>query len=238
MKKYQLIIFDLDGTLLNSIEGIGTAMNAVLARHSYPQHTIEKYYYFVGNGLKKLAERALPAEVSAKGAVDAYYKELVAAYDVHYAAGLELYPGIADLLDALTEQGYYLAINSNKIDHMTKKIAKDYYGKWKWQAVIGAREGIPIKPDRAGVDEIIAMTGVNRSEVLYVGDSEVDLQTAEHAGVDSAFVTWGFRKLEDIAGCKVTYKIHQMKELADLLIPRIERKESGLDEKMDKKIDR
>lgn len=217
MKQYKLIIFDLDGTLLNSIEGIGTAMNAVLDKHGYPRHTIDQYYYFVGNGLKKLAERALPAEVVDKEGPEEYYKELKISYDIHYSAGLGLYPGIAGLLDHLTDRGYLLAINSNKIDHMVRKIARDYYGKWKWQAVIGDREGIPIKPDRTGVDEIIAGAGVERTEVLYVGDSEVDLQTAQNAGIDAAFVTWGFRKLEDIAGMKVNYVIEDPQQLVELL---------------------
>ncbi|RRD94642.1 HAD family hydrolase [Clostridiales bacterium COT073_COT-073] len=218
MKQYKLIIFDLDGTLLNSIEGIGTAMNVVLDKYGYPQHSIDKYYYFVGNGLKKLAERALPAEVVDKEGVEEYYRELKISYDIHYSVGLKLYPGIAELLDHLSDRGYLLAINSNKIDHMVRKIARDYYGKWKWQAVIGDREGIPIKPNRIGVDEIIAGAGVKRTEVLYVGDSEVDMQTAHNAEVDVAFVTWGFRKLEDIAGQKVNYIIDSPQQLAELLI--------------------
>lgn len=217
MKNYKLIIFDLDGTLLNSIEGIGTAMNAVLAEHGYPQHTIDKYYYFVGNGLKKLAERALPPEVVATEGVASYYQELVKAYDKYYATGLCLYPGIEEMLDGLSERGYCLAINSNKIDHMTRKIAEDYYGKWKWQAVIGAREGIPIKPNRAGVDEIIALAGVDRSEVLYVGDSEVDVRTAENAEIAMAFVKWGFRKPEDVAGMRIHYSISHPQELLEIL---------------------
>ena len=122
MKKYKLIIFDLDGTLLDSLEGIGAAMNAVLSGHGLPVHTKAEYRYFVGNGLKKLAERALPAEVFVRDGIHPYYEELVKAYETHYKEGLGLYPGIAGLLDRLTEAGYQLAVNSNKIDYMVKRL--------------------------------------------------------------------------------------------------------------------
>lgn len=217
MKKYKLIVFDLDGTLLHSLEGIGTAMNVVLDKYQYPLHDMEKYVYFVGNGLRKLVERALPREVVDRDGIEKYYQEMVAAYELHYQVGLGLYEGIADLLDHLKARGYLMAINSNKVDFMAKKIAEDYYQRWDWLAVIGARENIPVKPSPEGVNEIIGLAGVERDEVLYVGDSEVDLQTAQNAGVDSVFVSWGFRKPEDVAGLPISYTIHRAQDLKALL---------------------
>ena len=219
MKKYKLIIFDLDGTLLDSLEGIGAAMNAVLAGHGLPGHTKEEYRYFVGNGLKKLAERALPAEVFASEGIHPYYEELVKAYEIYYKEGLGLYPGIAGLLDRLTAAGYLLAVNSNKIEHMTKKIAADYLAGWSWTAVCGATEQLPIKPSPAGAQKIMAMAGVTSAETLYIGDSEVDMATAKNAGVDSAFVSWGFRRLADLekAGAEMTYLIDRPEQLTALL---------------------
>lgn len=215
MKQYRLIIFDLDGTLLDSIQGIAAAMNAVLKNHSLPCHKLDAYYYFVGNGLRKLAERALPQEELPK--LEQYYSELLVAYADHYEVGMKLYPGIAEALDFLQQRGYQMAINSNKVDSMVEKITNCYFAKWNWISVTGARTGVPIKPDSAGAMEAIREAGVTPDEVLYVGDSEVDLQTAVNAGVDSAFVTWGFRRLEDIAGLPVTYVIHSAEELRQLL---------------------
>lgn len=217
MNRYQLVIFDLDGTLLDSIEGIGAAMNAVLKQHGYPVHTKADYYYFVGNGLKKLAERALPDEILARDGVEDYYRELVSAYEKHYQVGLRLYDGIAEMLDALSEKGILLAVNSNKIDYMVKKIMADYYAKWQWQAALGARENLPIKPDAYAVREISERTGIAKDRILYVGDSEVDVETAQNAGVDAAFVTWGFRKLDDVKGREISYVVHQPKELVEII---------------------
>ena len=219
MKKYKLIIFDLDGTLLDSLEGIGAAMNAVLAGHELPGHTKAEYRYFVGNGLKKLAERALPAEVFARDGIHPYYEELVKAYETHYKEGLGLYPGIAGLLDRLTEAGYQLAVNSNKIDYMVKKIAIDYLADWKWAETRGATEELPIKPSPAGAERIMAAAGAAPEETLYVGDSEVDMATAQNAGIDSAFVSWGFRRLADLekAGAEITYIIDRPEQLTALL---------------------
>lgn len=219
MKKYKLIIFDLDGTLLDSLEGIGAAMNAVLEKHGFPIHTKEEYRYFVGNGLKKLTERALPAEVFAKDGLQPYYGELVQAYETYYQQGLGLYEGMDKLLDRLTEAGYLLAVNSNKIDYMVKKIAADYLARWSLVKACGATEGIPIKPSPAGAESIMAQAGVTPAETLYVGDSEVDMATAKNAGVDSVFVRWGFRRSADLekAGAKFTYFVDRPEELAELL---------------------
>lgn len=214
--KYKLVIFDLDGTLLDSIGGIMEAMNQVLLAHRYPVHDRQAYLYFVGNGLKKLAERALPAEVVQTEGVEEYYHELVKAYDQYYHVDLKLYEGIAEMLDSLQQKGVMLAVNSNKIHHMVEKIREDYYGKWQWLDAIGAREGKAIKPSPEAVYEIMQKAGAGKEETLYVGDSEVDIATAINAGVDSAFVSWGFRKLSDIPAEKVTYIIDKPSELADL----------------------
>lgn len=216
--KYKLVIFDLDGTLLDSIDGIGAAMNEVLKAHNFPRHDREAYYYFVGNGMKKLAERALPAEAVKAEGVEKYYLELIQAYDIHYGVGLRLYDGIAEMLDTLQKKGIKLAINSNKVHHMVEKIAKDSFGKWDWVATLGAREGIAIKPSPEAVYEIIEKCGVSKEEVLYVGDSEVDVETAKNAGVDAAYVSWGFRRPEDINLSEVRYIIHKPQELEEYIV--------------------
>lgn len=192
MKRYKLVIFDLDGTLLDTIEGIGMAMNKVLEKHSFPQYKIEKYYEMVGSGLKSLAKKALPSDISEES-LENYYQELLVFYEIYYGRGIKLYPGIAELLDFLSKQDYILAINSNKIDFMVKKIQEEYFGKWDWKTVIGARQGIPLKPSPRGVEEILQCAGVTKEETVYIGDSEVDLQTAHNAGIDVILVPWGFR---------------------------------------------
>ena len=191
MKK--LVIFDLDGTLLNTIADLAHSTNYALNKLGYPTHDIEKYNFMVGNGINKLFERALPEGEKTEENVLRVRKEFIPYYDVHNADDSRPYPGISELLSYLQSEGIQLAVASNKYQAATEKLIAYYFPKIRFTAVFGQREGVNVKPDPTIVDDILSIAKTDRKDVLYVGDSGVDMQTAINAGVTSCGVTWGFR---------------------------------------------
>ena len=191
MKK--LVIFDLDGTLLNTIADLAQSTNHALTALGYPTHKEEEYNFMVGNGINKLFERALPEGEKTEENVLRVRKEFVPYYDQHNADKSRPYPGVTELLETLQTAGMQLAVASNKYQAATEKLIAHYFPNIKFTAVFGQREGIPVKPDPIIVKEILQIAKVQEEETLYVGDSGVDMQTAINAGVTSCGVTWGFR---------------------------------------------
>ena len=191
MKK--LIIFDLDGTLLNTIADLASATNHALAANGYPPHATEEYRFFVGNGINKLFERALPDGEKTETNVLRIRQSFIPYYDVHCADLTRPYPDIPELLNTLQQKGIQIAVASNKYQRATGKLIPHFFPDIRFTAILGQREGIPRKPDPQIVHEIIKLAGVQPEDVLYVGDSNVDMQTALHAKVDGIGVTWGFR---------------------------------------------
>ena len=178
-----LVIFDLDGTLLNTIGDLAVACNAVLAMRGLPQHTYDEYCHFVGNGIMRLVERALPEELRTPYTVAAVRADFVKYYTEHIDVYTKPYEGIPELV----------AFQAG-----TEKLIRLFFPGVEFAAVFGQREGVPLKPDPAVVGEILALTGVAKERVLYVGDSGVDMQTAAAAGVRSVGVTWGFRERAEL----------------------------------------
>ena len=191
MKK--LVIFDLDGTLLNTIADLANSTNYALKVLGYPIHEPDKYNFMVGNGINKLFERALPDGEKTEENVLRVRQEFVPYYDQHNADKSRPYPGVTELLETLQTAGMQLAVASNKYQAATEKLIAHYFPNTKFTAVFGQREGIPVKPDPIIVKEILQIAKVQEEETLYVGDSGVDMQTAINAGVTSCGVTWGFR---------------------------------------------
>lgn len=191
MKK--LIIFDLDGTLLNTIADLAHSTNHALQTLGYPTHEVASYNFMVGNGINKLFERALPEGEKTEENVLRVRKEFLLHYDRHSADESRPYPGIPELLETLQHKGYQLAVASNKYQAATEKLIAHYFPGIRFVAVFGQREGVKVKPDPAVVHDILRIAGVSKDEVLYVGDSGVDMQTAINSGVTSCGVTWGFR---------------------------------------------
>lgn len=191
MKK--LIIFDLDGTLLNTIADLAQSTNHALRVLGYPTHEDSEYPFMVGNGINKLFERALPEGEKTEENVLRVRREFIPYYDVHNADKSRPYPGIPELLEQLQAKGIRLAVASNKYQAATTKLITHYFPEIRFVAVLGQREGVNVKPDPAIVEDILAIAGTDREDVLYVGDSGVDMQTAINAGVESCGVTWGFR---------------------------------------------
>ena len=215
MKK--LVIFDLDGTLLNTIADLAHSTNYALNKLGYPTHEIEKYNFMVGNGINKLFERALPEGEKTEENVLRVRNEFVPYYDIHNADDSRPYPGIAALLLALQNDGRKIAVASNKYQAATRKLIAHYFPEINFVEVLGQREGIPAKPDPSIVNDIIATAGVTKEEVLYVGDSNVDMQTAHNAGVTAVGVAWGFRPRTELEALHPAHIIEKAEELIPLL---------------------
>ncbi|MGN0035728.1 MAG: HAD family hydrolase [Bacteroidaceae bacterium] len=213
----RLVIFDLDGTLLNTIADLATSTNHALQLYGYPTHPTEAYRFFVGNGINKLFERALPADARTESHILRIREAFLAHYDLHNADLSRPYPGIPALLEHLQAQGIRLAVASNKYQSATEKLVRHFFPAIRFTAVFGQREHIPTKPDPCTVEEIIRMAGVGRDEVLYVGDSGVDMQTALNAGVEAVGVTWGFRPKEELQAFHPAHIVDHPAEIAGLL---------------------
>ena len=215
MKK--LVIFDLDGTLLNTIADLANSTNYALKVLGYPIHEPDKYNFMVGNGINKLFERALPDGEKTEENVLRVRQEFVPYYDQHNADKSRRYPGVTELLETLQTAGMQLAVASNKYQAATEKLIAHYFPNIKFTAVFGQREGIPVKPDPIIVKEILQIAKVQEEETLYVGDSGVDMQTAINAGVTSCGVTWGFRPRTELEEFNPDYIVTGAKEIIDII---------------------
>lgn len=215
MKK--LVIFDLDGTLLNTIADLAESTNQALESFGYPTHPTENYRFFVGNGINKLFERALPENERTENNVLRIRSRFIPYYNEHNADFSTPYPGIPKLLQTLQEEGIQLAVASNKYQLATEKLITHYFPTIHFVKVLGQREGIPVKPDPTIVHDILQETGIAHEEVLYVGDSGVDMQTALNANVDAIGVTWGFRPRTELEPLQPLALIDQAEELLKYL---------------------
>ena len=212
MKK--LVIFDLDGTLLDTIADLAESTNHALKQLGYPTHNVETIRTFVGNGINKLLERALPLQKQTEENVRLMRSHFVPYYDAHNADLSSPYPGIVHLLEDLQEKGTMIAVASNKYQEATVKLVKYYFPMINFIEILGQREGINVKPDPSIVFDILQKANVNKEEeVLYVGDSGVDMQTAINAGVDAVGVTWGFRPRTELEGFQPMGLIDKAEEL-------------------------
>ena len=211
MKK--LVIFDLDGTLLDTIADLATATNHALAQLGYPTHDMETIRTFVGNGVNKLLERALPDEEKTEENVMRMRTHFVPYYDAHNADLSRPYPGIVSLLKEIQAKGLMIAVASNKYQEATVKLVKHYFPTIDFVEILGQREGINVKPDPTIVFDILKKANVSPEETLYVGDSGVDMQTAINAGVDAVGVTWGFRPRAELENFRPMGLIDKAEEL-------------------------
>lgn len=215
MKK--LVIFDLDGTLLNTIEDLGHATNYALEKNGFPTHTIASYPFFVGNGVRRLITRVLPEDNRTPAIIDTLLKDFREFYDVHCCDCTKPYAGIPELLRDLRDQDVKVAVASNKYDAAVQKIINHYFGDIDFVAIQGQVDGVNVKPDPSIVFGILAKAQVPKSEVLYVGDSGVDMETARRACIDSVGVTWGFRPEKELVEYYAGTIVHQPNVILDLL---------------------
>ena len=212
MKK-QLVIFDLDGTLLDTVADLANATNWALEQCGYPTHPVEAYYKFVGNGINKLFARALPEEESTEENMLRIRSLFIPYYNEHNADYSRPYPGVTELLQTLQAKGVMLAVASNKYQEATLKLVRHFFPSIRFAAIYGQREEVPIKPAPDIVYDILRDTGVVKEATLYVGDSGVDMQTAKNADIVSVGVTWGFRSEEELRENEAVHVVHVASEI-------------------------
>ncbi|MCQ4637232.1 HAD family hydrolase [Anaerovorax odorimutans] len=209
------IIFDMDGTLLDTLEDLTDATNAGLACGGYPARTVEEVRHFVGNGVRHLMMRAVPQGTSQQDMEKclAAFKDF---YAHHWQDKTRAYDGIPQLLAALRKKGIKTAVISNKYEQAVLELCRDYF-PGSFDAARGQREDVPLKPAPDSVFSILEELGSGRSRAIYVGDSEVDMDTAHNAGLISVGVTWGFRDRELLAEKEADYIIDRPEELLEVL---------------------
>ena len=191
---FRAVIFDLDGTLLDTIEDLTDSMNAALVRMGHPVRTIAECKQLVGDGLETFVRRALPAAAADDPRERTRLRELMRLeYGERSVLKTRPYPGVPDLLDTLAARNVPAAVLSNKPHDSTVAIMAHYFSRWSFQAVFGARDGVPVKPDPAGAFEIARIFGIGPADIAYVGDTNTDMQTATAAGMYAVGALWGFR---------------------------------------------
>jgi len=217
MKK--LVIFDLDGTMLNTIDDLANSCNYILEKYNFPIHSVEKYKTFVGNGAKKLIERALPEEKRNEEFVEKLHMKFVGYYSQHSEEKTAPYVGILKLLKDLSKKEVKLAVASNKFISATRSLVKKYFWEFEFSSVLGQREGIPIKPNPQIVYDVMNESDViDKHEVIFVGDSGEDMKTATNAGVDSIGVLWGFRSKEELEENGAKHIVEKPENILDIFL--------------------
>ena len=213
----KIIVFDLDGTLLNSLEDLADSANWVLEQHGFPTHPVDAYRYFVGDGVRKLIERILPHEERTEARIEQCRQEFVAYYKVHMEDKTSVYEGITELLVELKNRGLKIAVATNKVHIAVKPLMEKYFPEIRFDSMIGQREGVPVKPAPQIMFDILRETGCEPSEALHVGDTATDMQLAHNAGVTPVGVLWGYRPLEELQEAGAKFIIEKPEELLRLV---------------------
>lgn len=208
-----LLIFDLDGTLLDTVGDMAASTNYALLTCGFPTHETSAYKFFIGNGIQKLFERVLPEGKKSLENMLQLREHFLEYYGAHSSELTVPYPGIPQLLQNLQSEGIKLAVASNKYQKGTEELIKYFFPEIKFEAVFGQREGIPTKPDPTIVHDILSVARLNKQDVLYIGDSGVDMQTAQNAGIDAVAVCWGFRPREEMEAYSPKYIVEKPEEI-------------------------
>ena len=213
----RLVIFDLDGTLIDTITDLAASTNYALVKNGFQPHETETYRFFVGNGVNKLFERALPEGEKTDENILRIRKDFLPYYDKYNTDLSRPYPGIPELLEKIQSNRILIAVASNKYQAATEKLILHYFPRIDFAVVLGQREGVPAKPDPTIVNEILSVTGIAKKDTIYVGDSGVDMQTAYNSDVESIGVTWGFRPRSELETFNSKYIVDRAHEIMSLL---------------------
>ncbi len=217
-KRFQAVLFDADGTLLDTLDDLADSMNSTLAHFGFPVHDREKYKYFVGEGMENLVRRALPDSARKDpGLVSRCSRLMRETYDKNWNNKTGPYPGIAELLDGLSGNGISMSILSNKPDVFMQKVARELLPAWKFDIVMGERPPIPRKPDPTSAIAIAKQLGIKPEHFLYLGDTATDMVTANAAGMFAVGALWGFRTAEELNANGAKQLVARPPELLDLL---------------------
>lgn len=216
--RYDLVIFDLDGTLLNTIGDLAASVDYVMRSRNLPEHSDTEYRQMVGGGIKRLVERALPASLAAN---EAYVEECVAQFRRYYVENIDRhthpYNGMPALLHRLQRCGVKVAVASNKFQHGTERLVAKFFSDVEFVAIEGNRDGAPLKPDPQIVRNIMAIADSSAERTIMVGDSGIDIRTAAAAGIASVGVAWGFRFAEELYDAGATKVASTISELEEIL---------------------
>ncbi len=216
---FKAVIFDLDGTLLYTLPDIARAINGVLSSYGYPTHATERYCSIVGWGLFETMRHAMPEENRSDDDVAPLARALTEEYQRNPVMHTVPYPGISTVLDSLSDMGIVLAILSNKEHSVAVEVVAKTLDKWNFAIVQGNSPELPSKPDPAGAHMIAEELGLSPEEILFVGDSGVDMETAVRAGMYPAGVLWGYKTLEEIEGAGAEFLLSEPEELLSLFPP-------------------
>lgn len=221
----KLAIFDLDGTLINTIADLGTAVNHALSLRGIPGHDMDSYLAMVGRGVRNLVIDALRASLGhtpEDALTDACLADFKAYYMEHIDVYTRPYPGVGEAVARLSSEGWMLAVASNKFQAGTERLVGGLFGDIPWVAVFGNREGKPLKPDTALVDEIVGLAEQRAAgkvdKIVYIGDSETDMKTAQNAGLPAVAVTWGFRTREELEAAGAVNFADTAEEMYELIV--------------------
>ena len=223
---YSLVIFDMDGTILNTIDDLTDASNYINQKYNFPQHTVEQFKFFVGNGIPKMIQRSLPADV----APELYEKilaEYIEYYGKHCAVKTAPYAGVVECIKKLRAAGIKIAVNTNKVESAAVELCNTYFPGC-FDIISGSRPGVPPKPAPDGIFEILERAGIsletarhgapdNTATACYIGDSDVDLQTGINSGLDFIGVDWGFRGRDFLLAHGAQKVVMDAEELFNLL---------------------
>ena len=215
--KYRLVLFDLDGTLLDTLDDLSEAVNDAMVRRGLLGHTRQEYMSMVGHGVRNLVKQALPVEMQEDDIlVDAALSDFKAYYTAHIDVHTHPYPGMPEVIRNLHEAGVQLAVVSNKFQEGAEYLVGKMFPGIPFAAVLGNRPGYPLKPDPEIVGEVLRRTGVRREEAVLVGDSPTDMKTAANGGIDAIAVSWGYRPMKGLPGLTVVDKAEDLLSLCGL----------------------
>lgn len=214
----KLAIFDLDGTLLDTIADLAAATNFALAHYGLPTHKEEEYKFFVGNGINKMFERALPEDKRNEEYITKLRSQFVPYYDVHNSDLSRPYPGMVELLKELQRNNIAIGVASNKYQEAAVKLVLQFFPGVDFALILGQREGVPSKPDPTIAYEIIEHTGIAKEDTVYIGDSCVDMQTGKNAGITTVGVSWGFRPKAELESYNPDFIADDADELRKYLL--------------------
>jgi phosphoglycolate phosphatase len=215
--KHKAVIFDMDGTILHTVEDLADSMNTVLKNAGLPVHEVDAYKYFMGSGLRNLVTKALPEDMRTEEHINRFKEAMREEYAKTYDNKTRPFEGIPELFAQLKSMGIKIAILSNKTDNTAKLAAKKYFPVIDFDAVLGERPGIPKKPDPKGAIEIAELLGLDPSLFLYVGDTGIDMKTANAAGMYAIGALWGYRKPDELLENGAHALIEKPEQLIDYL---------------------
>lgn len=214
--KYKAVIFDMDGTILNTLEDLKNATNYSLRQFGMPERSLEEVRMFVGNGIRKLVERAVPSGTSEEK-IAQVFNVFLEYYEIHSVDNTSPYPGILELVEKLKKSGIKTAVSTNKADVPAQELGREYFNGI-FDLIVGQQDGLKVKPAPDSVNKILSILDIQKKDAIYIGDSDVDVQTAKNSGLDFIGVSWGFRGREFLEKNGAKNIVDNANEILDLVI--------------------